>query len=143
MKKEMEGYLGRNKESKKIEMKEREEIDQFWNSEQMKELVKVYESQLNQMYKYYTLQGNIPLQGNVEKRMNVIEFNNWVKMGYNTNITPHLISGDDMVTIYRIVEREMDQNCNSEQKEVGVKYRSHLYLSFYNYKKLANSIGGI
>ena len=82
----MEGYLEKNKETREIEAKERQEINKFYESKEVQKLMETYDTQISQMYKYYTLQGNIQLAGDIEKRMNVIEFNNWVKFGYNTNI---------------------------------------------------------
>ena len=120
MKKQMEGFL-KNKDVKEVHAREREEIERFYK-EDTKDLMEMYDTQLMGMYKYYTLQGNIPLEGNIEKRMNAIEFNNWVKFGYNTNITPHLVSSEDIVSIYRILEREMDKNVKGDTKEGFAKY---------------------
>ena len=116
----MEGFL-KNKDVKEVHAREREEIERFYK-EDTKDLMEMYDTQLMGMYKYYTLQGNIPLEGNIEKRMNAIEFNNWVKFGYNTNITPHLVSSEDIVSIYRILEREMDKNVKGDTKEGFAKY---------------------
>ena len=62
--------------------------------------------------------------------MNVIEFNNWVKFGNNTNITPHLISTDDMVAIYRVLEREMDASMPKEELDEEINY-----IEFEHFKK--------
>lgn len=128
MKEGMEEYLNKNKENRKLEFREKLEIDRFYSTEEIQALMTLYDAQLQQMYKYYTLQGDIQLDGNVGKRMTVIEFNNWVKLGYNTNITPHLISSDDMVAIYRLLEREME--ADSDEKEEEIKY-----IDFDHFKK--------
>lgn len=122
MKQEMEGYLLKNKDTRKLELRERKEIQKFYNSKPVQDLMQLYDEQLLQLYKYYTLQGNMSIGGNLEKRMNVIEFNNWVKLGFNTNMTPHLISSDDMVAIYRTLEREMESAFANDAKDEEINY---------------------
>ena len=58
------------------------------------------------------MQGDVSIGGDLDNSMNMIEFNNWVKFGYNTNVTPHLISSDHMIAIYRTLQREYDKDSN-------------------------------
>jgi hypothetical protein len=130
MKQEMEGFLSKNKDTRMLELKERKEIHNFYKSIEVQELMQLYDEQILNMYKYYTLQGDVSIGGDLEKRMNVIEFNNWVKFGNNTNITPHLISTDDMVAIYRVLEREM--NTTMPKGEFAEEIN---YIEFEHFKK--------
>ena len=59
MKEEMEGYLNKNKDTRMLELKERKEIHKFYNSLEVQELMQLYDEQLLNMYKYYTLQGDV------------------------------------------------------------------------------------
>lgn len=122
MKQEMVDFLSKNKDFRKLEEKERQEIHNFYMTDEVQELMTTYESCLTHMYKYYTLQGKVTIGGNLEKMMNVIEFNNWVKLGYNTNITPHLITSDDMVAIYRTLEREFEFSVGIDDKDDQIHY---------------------
>lgn len=129
MKQEMEGYLKKNKDTRKLELNERKEIQKFYRSQEVQDLMQLYDEQLMLIYKYYTLQGNISIGGDLEKKMSVIEFNNWVKFGYFTNITPHLVAPDDMVVIYRCLEREMDASIIKED------YEEINYIEYEHFKK--------
>ena len=84
--------------------------------------MQIYDEQLLQMYKYYTLQGNVSIGGNLEKRMNVIEFNTWVKFGNNTNITPHLLTSEDMMAIFRILQREIQATLGTDENNEEINY---------------------
>ena len=121
MKQEMQGFLDKNKHSRNLEIKERKEIDLFYRTKSMQDLMEKYSEQLFHLYKYYTLQGDVSIGGDLEKKMNMIQFNTWVKLGYNTNVTPHLISSDDMVAIYRTLEREYDV-ANQSQDSNSIDY---------------------
>jgi hypothetical protein len=115
-----------------LELKERKEIKEFYKLPEVSELFEEYEEQVNYLYKYYTLQGDVKIGGDLDLRMNVIEFNNWNKFGHNTNIAPHLISVEDMVAIYRTLEREMmanqDLNVVDEKEEIN-------YIDYEHFKK--------
>jgi hypothetical protein len=134
MKQEMEGFLHKNKETRNIDVKERKEIDDFYNTQLVSDLIDMYSEPLMHLYKYYTLQGNISLGGNLEKRMNVIEFTNWVKFGTCTNITPHLMTSKDMEVIYRLLERDM-MSVEEEKQEDEKEDKDINYIDFEHFKK--------
>jgi hypothetical protein len=134
MKQEMEGFLQKNKETRNIDVKERKEIDDFYNTQLVTDLIDLYSEPLMHLYKYYTLQGNISLGGNLEKRMNVIEFTNWVKFGTCTNITPHLMTSKDMEAIYRLLERDM-MSVEEEKQEEEKEDKDINYIDFEHFKK--------
>ncbi|CAI2384566.1 unnamed protein product [Moneuplotes crassus] len=130
MKHQMEGFLSKNKDTRKLEVKERKEIQRFYNSEEVQSLMNLYDQQLLQMYKYYTLQGDMSIGGNLEKRMNVIEFSDWVRFGTRTNINPHLLTSDDMVAIFRTLEREMQSVFDKDPDGEEINY-----IEFEHFKK--------
>lgn len=85
------------------------------------------------MFKFYASQDKKEINFNLAHAMKRISFNEFIKFGFSTNITPHVVSNDDMVLIFRSLVREAsDKLTQKEIDEMGIGLNS---LSFEDFKK--------
>ena len=69
------------------------------------------------MFKFYASQEKKKIDFNLEWNLQKMTFNEFIKFGFQTNITPSLIPNDDMVQIFRHVIRERRDNLTIQEKD--------------------------
>jgi hypothetical protein len=62
------------------------------------------------MFKFYSSQDKKQIGFQLGNNMQRMNFNEFVKFGYQTNITPSILPNEDMVYIFRAVVREIRES---------------------------------
>ena len=102
----MENYLKSNKDHFKLEQKEREEIEAFFNLQEVQTVYAKFDKALEYMFKFYASQDKKEISFQLGNALQRVNFNEFIKFGYQTYITPAVVPNEDMVLIFRALIRE-------------------------------------
>jgi len=64
-----------------------------------------YERFLDHMFKFYCKQAKVDLSANMQLKASHMELKEFVKFGFQTKVVPVLMTSDEMITIFRVVEK--------------------------------------
>lgn len=84
----MVNYLKEHKEDRKIEMKQQEEINQFYLDTQ--ELFEKYQAEIGKVYRHFAKQNAGKIDQKLENNVNTLDMQEFVKFGNKTKIIPDL-----------------------------------------------------
>ena len=131
VKKEMESYIKINKDALKVDSKEREQINEFYQSAEVQEVFTKFDKTLEYMFKFYASQDKKSINFNLGNNLQNVNFNEFVKFGYQTLITPTILSNEDMVVIFRTLVRERGETMTQKEiDETGHGVNSMRYEDF-------------
>lgn len=124
LKTQMQAYIDSSKTDREQERMERKEVTNFMNQPDVKKVFDDYQKQLSQLYYFYAKQDNAKYGGippyitpppgykkdkqtfEIEYLHSMLSFRELVRFGYQQNVTPHLITPEDLVYIFKNLIRE-------------------------------------
>ena len=118
----MEDYFKEHKEQSNQEKEETKNIEDFLASPDMHVLFLNYEKSLAYMFNFYAKQETKKITREISKDLSSISFAEFIRFGYQTAITPAIISTDEMVIIYRVVLRERKENFDRDFRDLQPTY---------------------
>lgn len=90
-----------------------------------------YDKALEYMFKFYASQDKKEISFNLGNNLQNVNFNEFVKFGYQTLLTPSVVSNEDMVGIFRALVRERREGLTQKEiDESGLGVNSLRYEDF-------------
>lgn len=105
-KEKMQKYFEDTKESRGIEKKVREEVGEFHQKADVQDVFNKYNKNLHHLFKFYAAQDKKSIGPELDVMYDTINYREWVKFGYQTDIIPNIVSPEEHTYIYRFLMRE-------------------------------------
>ena len=108
-------YIKTSKPDREVEKKERQDVQEFLDSEPIASLFDDYKKPLGQMYKFYAAQDDKKeaVAYSIDYLHAMLDLTEFIRFGYHQKITPNLVSPDDMMFIYKNLLGESQDNANA------------------------------
>lgn len=122
LKKQMNQYIKTTKQEREIEKLERKEVQEFLELKDVAAVFDAYQRPLFHMFKFYAAQDSQKdkLAYDSEWLMSTLSYKELVRWSYQQDITPNLVTPEDMVYIYKTLVREQEdllqERAESEQR---------------------------
>ena len=110
LKQQMQTYIQMTKQEREIEKQERQEVQAFLDRADVAEVFDKYQRQLTHMFKFYAAQDSQKdkLAYDSEWLTSTLSYKELVRWSYQQDVTPNLVTPDDMVYIYKTLVREQE-----------------------------------
>jgi hypothetical protein len=110
LKKQMNKYIQTTKQEREIEKLERKEVQEFLELKDVAAVFDTYQRQLFHMFKFYAAQDSHKdkLAYDSEWLVSTLSYKELVRWSYQQDITPNLVTPEDMVYIYKTLVREQE-----------------------------------
>jgi hypothetical protein len=122
MKKKMEKYFEENKENLKKDKEEKAAINKFMKAKQVNKVFNVYEAQLKYLFDYYAKSEHHELTRDFEKTYENINYREFIKFGYESNVIPTVIPINEIIYIYNQLVRERYDEDPKAPQELNYDY---------------------
>ena len=88
----------------------------------MAEIYKKYDKTLHRLFKFYAAQDKKEIGPSLDIMMDTINYKEWVKFGYQTDIIPNIISPEEHTYIFRFLVRERFETEGDELQAIDYNY---------------------
>jgi hypothetical protein len=132
----MSKYIKETKPDRDQEKQERKDVQEFLSRPDVDAVFKAYEKPLSILYKFYASQDqkNDQAAFDLEYLHSVLSFKEFVRFGYQQNVVPNFITPDDMVTVYKNLVRETEDERTGNDK-FSVTHRTSGMIDYESFKK--------
>lgn len=122
MKKKMEKYFEENKENLKKDKEEKQAINKFMKNKQVAAVFNNYDSQLKYFFDYYAKSDHHDLTRDIEKQFETVNYKEFIKFGYESNIIPTIIPIHEIIYIFHQLVRERNDEDPSSEQTLDYEY---------------------
>lgn len=130
VKAKMVNFMRQNKDQQRNEQGEWDEIQLFYDSDEVQGLFSRYEKSLGLLFKHYAVLDKKDMANHSMMRINLNEF---TKFGFQKYMVPRVVSLEDMTLIFRALVRERSSIMTQEEKDfLGIGVNS---LGLEDFKK--------
>lgn len=99
----MVNFMKQNKDSLRNEQQEWQDIQAFYEDNEVQSAFNKVSKSLGQLFKYYAV---LDKKEMIVHSMQRINFQEFTKFGFQTKIVPKVVTNEEMVLIFRAIVRE-------------------------------------
>ncbi len=117
------GYFEENKEKVQLDKKETKKVRKFLKKGDVKEVFKEYDDVLHYFFQFYCKSEHHGIGQDYETQIQTMDFREFIRFGYQTNIVPTLIPVEDLNHIFhRLVREREDEDKTLTLKVLDFEY---------------------
>ena len=129
----MESFIKATKGESRAEAQERQAIAEFYALAETQRVFAAFDRALEQLFRFYAAQEKKEIGFDLAQRLSRVSFSEFVKFGFQTGITPSVVSNEDMVLVFRALVRERREHMTQQEvDELGSGVNS---LAFDDFKR--------
>lgn len=119
-------YFKENKEKLQWDKKEKEDVTKFIEKSAVKQVLEKYDVPLKYFFEFYSRSEHHGISFELDKHMETMNYKEFIRFGYQSNIVPALIPVEEMNHIYKLLIRErqdeFDNDDNSKLQVLDYRY---------------------
>lgn len=92
-----------------------------------------YERFLNHMFKFYCMQAKVDISVDMQYKATHLSLQEFSKFGYQSKVVPVLLSADEMITVFRVVEKWQTTSAETLYQQ-RINEKSQHLINFSSFK---------